>query len=148
MAEFVGQNPKEHTGTISASFFPDVSIADFQAKYRYLDNADIKVIENALSDAVIEVEYGLLSLTSSFDDWDQFTQNHQLDTPAIESLYQRGVFNFAMAHILTTEITTNDTKNAKDRESNLADRIDAHNTSARQAISMLSSDRVMHVEVV
>ena len=148
MAEFVGQNQKEYAGAVSGSFFPDVCIADFQKKYSYLDNANSTVIESALSDAVIEVEYNLLSLTSSVDDWEQFVSNHQLDEKAVKLLYQRAVFNFTMAHILSVEITTNDTKNAADRADNLAERIETHNTSARQAISMLSNDRAMHVEVV
>lgn len=149
MAEFIGQNQQVHSGSIGGKhFFKSVSIADFQAKFRYLQNADFSVVENALLDAVIEVDYALLSFTSQFDSFADLVAMHGLDEPAIIALYERAVFNFAIAHLLSVEITTNDTKGASDRADNLAERIDMHNASARHAISMLSIDNNMKIEVV
>lgn len=149
MAKFIGQNQQPHKGTIGGDgFFKPVSIADFQAKFRYLQNADFAVVENALSDALIEVEYALLSFTSQFSSFSDLVVKHGLNEKSVISLYERAVFNFAIAHLLSIEITTNDTKGAADRADNLADRIDMHNTSARHAISMLSIDNNMKIEVV
>lgn len=148
MAEFVGKNDTESAAEIESRFFPTLSVADFQSQFQYLKDTDEQVVSSALLNAVIEVEYSMLTLTGKFDSFAEFQKNHPLDPQAVFILYQRAVFNFAMAHVLSCEITTNDTKNASDRAENLSSRVETHNASARQAISMLSSDNTMHVEVV
>lgn len=137
MAKYVGQN-QEQTGTdINVDFFPTLKVSDFQSRFNNLKEIDISVVSVALIDATDKVAHHLKFVKSKFESFDVFTQQHELDNSAVHRLFARAVHHFAMCDILTSSITTSDTKDAKDRESNLQERINMHESEARQAISML-----------
>jgi len=148
MAEFVGQNENQTGADIDVVFFPSINVSDFQSRFFNLKQTDIGVVNAALIDASDKVAHHLKFIKQSFETWAIFVTQHELDDEAVNRLYARAVHHFAMSDILSTSITTSDTKHAEDRASNLQERIDMHDAQARQAISMLQSNPTILARVV
>lgn len=148
MAQFVGQNTNTINSEVNSDFFGKLQVVQLQKNFNYLNNVSEDTLIAALNDAIIEVDYDLAKTTKQFNNLAEFVVAHRLKEAQIMHLYQKAVFNKAITHILTIEITSNDTKEAAERVANLNERIEVHNTSARTAIAMLQSDRKIKVEVV
>jgi hypothetical protein len=148
MAEYVGQNDSETGELISVGFWPTLQVVDFQSRFNNLKEIDIEVVTIALFDATDKVTHHLKSVKANFETFFDFVGQHELTNNAVYRLYARSVHNFAMADVLSSSITTSDTKHAEDRESNLQERINMHESEARQAISMLLSQPTLMAKVV
>jgi hypothetical protein len=148
MAEYIGQNQEQTGEEINVDFFPAINVSDFQSRFNNLKETDIGVVNVALIDATDKVAHHLKSLKGKFESFDAFVAQHELDNTAVLRLYARAVHHFAMGDVLSSSITSSDTKDAKDRSSNLQERITMHESEARQAISMLQSKPTMLARVV
>ncbi|BAS67621.1 head completion/stabilization protein [Bathymodiolus septemdierum thioautotrophic gill symbiont] len=148
MAEYIGQNQEQTGKDISVDFFPVLKVSDFQSRFNNLKETDVDVVSVALIDATDKVSHHLKKIKSKFNDFDTFVNKHELDDAAVRCLFARAVHNFAMGDILSSSITTSDTKYAEDRVSNLQERINMHESQARQAISMLQRKPTILAKVV
>ncbi len=148
MAEYIGQNEDQTGEDISVDFFPAINVSDFQSRFHNLKQTDIAVVNVALIDASDKVAHHLKLIKSSFESFAVFVAQHELDNAAVDRLYARAIHHFAMSDVLSSSITTSDTKDAKDRENNLQERINMHNSEARQAISLLQSKPTLLARVV
>lgn len=148
MAEYIGQNEDQTGEDINVDFFPAINVSNFQSRFNNLKEADIGVVNVALIDASDKVAHHLKSVKEKFESFEAFVIQHELDDEAVNRLYARAIHHFAMGDILSSSITTSDTKDAKDRSSNLQERINMHESEARQAISMLQSKPTLLARVV
>ena len=149
MAQYIGQNQDQTGEDINVDFFPAISVADFQLRFQNLKPIDIGVVKAALFDAADKVAHHLKkSVTEKFETFADFVTGHELDEEEIKRLYARAVHHFAISDILSSHVISSDTKDVKDRVSNLGERITMHESEARHAISLLQSKPTILARVV
>lgn len=149
MAEYIGQNPEQEDDTVVVDFYPSLKISDFRARFTELEQVSTNAaISTALADATDKLNHHLPTIRQNFATFEDFKVQHELDDLAVERVYQRAVHHLAIVDILTTHITTSDTKDIEDRVENLQQRINTHEAEARQAISYLQETPTLLARVV
>jgi hypothetical protein len=148
MAQVVGDNSNVYNETICNDFFPDIAVIDFQNDFNYQQNADRNHLLSTLQSAYDSFYYQIKKTTSNFISYADFCEKHHLSTDAIFRIVKRAVFHLAMSDILADKITTSDEKDGEKRRSNLQEKQQHHDASARNQIAMLEFDTQLSVGVV